>query len=57
VYDVYIWEDGTKTVLSGGPLFSEVHPEITDPEYYLKDEFFIRQQALILQALISHQEK
>ena len=33
------WEanDGTVTVIGRGTVFSTVHPEITDPEYYLKE--------------------
>lgn len=29
--------DGTDMTYGRGPVFSEVHPEITDPEYYLKN--------------------
>lgn len=29
--------DGVSTTYGRGPIFSDVHPEITDPEYYLKE--------------------
>ncbi len=31
------WNDGTVVTFGRGPVFSDVHPEITDPEYYLKE--------------------
>lgn len=31
------WNDGTVVTYGRGPVFSDVHPEITDPEYYLKE--------------------
>lgn len=31
--------DGTDMTYGRGPVFSEVHPEITDPEYYLKEYY------------------
>lgn len=35
----WIFQDGTAEVYSRGAIFSELHPEITDPEYYLKERF------------------
>lgn len=32
----WIANDGTVTTFGRGPVFSDVHPDITDPEYYLK---------------------
>lgn len=34
-------QDGTANVYDRGPVFSELHPEITDPEYYLKERYHI----------------
>lgn len=31
------WNDGTVVTYGRGPVFSDVHPEITDSEYYLKE--------------------
>lgn len=31
------WNDGTVVTYGRGTVFSDVHPEITDPEYYLKE--------------------
>lgn len=31
--------DGTETTYGRGPVFADIHPEITDPEYYLKEYY------------------
>ncbi len=31
------WDTGEEVVIGRGPVFSEVHPDITDPEYYVKE--------------------
>lgn len=38
-FDIMTWTtwDGVSTTYGRGPKFSDVHPEITDPEYYLKE--------------------
>ena len=38
-FDNLVWENNDGTVMNygRGPVFSDVHPEITDPEYYLKE--------------------
>lgn len=33
--------DGTVTTYGRGPVFSDVHPDITDPEYYLKQKIYL----------------
>ena len=32
-------QNGTAEVYGRGPVFSELHPEITDPEHYLEEKF------------------
>ncbi len=35
----WTFEDGRAEIYSRGPVFGELHPEITDPEYYLNERF------------------
>lgn len=33
--------DGVSTTYGRGPVFSDIHPEITDPEYFLKNKVYL----------------
>ena len=34
---IWEWQNGEMSFYGNGSIFSEQHPEITDPEYYLKE--------------------